>query len=95
MKQEKMKEANRHFTICLRHFDSRDCQRFKTDASDFVANFPTCALKIQPVLSEWRPFDTCSKSCGWGIKKRERMCIIGDCNPEELYEYEACQEKPC
>merc|ERR1712193_364226 len=83
------------FAICLKSFASRDCQRFKTEASDFVANLPTWAFKIQPALSEWGPFDTCSKSCDWGLKKRERTCITGDCDPEELYEYKSCQEKPC
>ena len=49
MKLEKIKEANRHFAICLKSFAARDCQRFKTKASDFVANLPTCALsQIQP-----------------------------------------------
>jgi hypothetical protein len=95
IKREKIKEGDRYFSICLKSFASRHCQRFKTEASDFVANLPTCAFKIQTVLSDWRPFDTCSKSCGWGLKKRERICITGDCNPEELYEYESCQEKPC
>merc|ERR1712149_115011 len=84
MKREKIKEGDRYFAICLKSFASRDCQRFKTEASDFVANLPTCAFKIQPVLSEWGPFDTCSKSCDWGLKKRERTCITGDCDPEEL-----------
>ena len=54
IKREKIKEGNRYFAICLKGFDSRDCQRFKTEASDFVANLPTCALetrKIQPGLS--------------------------------------------
>ena len=50
IKREKIKEGDRYFAICLKSFASRHCQRFKTEASDFVANLPTCAFKIQPGL---------------------------------------------
>jgi len=50
IKREKIKEGDRYFAICLKSFASRHCQRFKTEASDFVTNLPTCAVKIQPGL---------------------------------------------
>merc|ERR1711868_31492 len=50
IKREKLKEADRYFAICLMSFASRDCERFKTEASEFIANLPTCFLKKQSGL---------------------------------------------
>jgi hypothetical protein len=95
LKQEKLDQAERLTAICMQTFMSRDCGVFERKASDFIANLPTCALKMQPVLSEWNEFSSCSQSCGWAYKIRERTCIIGDCNPDDLVEFQRCDYKPC
>ncbi|CAF4350371.1 unnamed protein product [Adineta steineri] len=41
-------------------------------------------------------WDTCSKSCGGGIQKRRRTCLINANNCSEcLEETRLCQESPC
>ncbi|CAF3565382.1 unnamed protein product [Adineta steineri] len=47
-------------------------------------------------LSAWSDWDTCSKSCGGGIQKRRRTCLINANNCSEcLEETRLCQESPC
>jgi len=97
IKREKQKEADRRFAICSKIFASRHCQRFKTKALDSIADLPTCAVKMQPVLSDRVDFHPCSKSCGLGYKIRKRTCIIGDCKGpvEDLFKFEPCNREPC
>jgi hypothetical protein len=41
-------------------------------------------------------WDTCSKSCGGGIQKRRRTCLInGEKCSECLEEIRLCNESPC
>ncbi|CAF1118434.1 unnamed protein product, partial [Adineta ricciae] len=47
-------------------------------------------------LSSWSDWETCSKSCGGGIQKRRRTCVLnGDKCSECLEETRSCNESPC
>ncbi|CAF2496701.1 unnamed protein product [Rotaria sp. Silwood2] len=47
-------------------------------------------------LSSWTDWDSCSKTCGGGIQKRRRTCLIKEDKCSEcLEETRVCNESPC
>ena len=63
-----------------------------------------CFISVEAKLGEWSAWESCSKTCGYGIRQRTRRCIgsnqFGEsyCNDEGLglsQQAERCFERSC
>ncbi|CBY38984.1 unnamed protein product, partial [Oikopleura dioica] len=59
-----------------------------------------CIFKGCPHPAEWYEWSECSKTCGGGLRFRERPCLNGDpgdvgCEKKELEERDSCKNQSC
>ena len=64
----------------------RSCKIQLCNINENMRQYVKCAL-VDGNWSEFGPWTPCSKSCGYGIKKRYRFCI----NPKPLFGGNGCQ----
>ena len=59
----------------------RKCPLRPCSSKDSVVSRPSRGLRhdMKGIWSEWTEWSTCSKSCGTGLKVRNRKCLEGAC----------------
>merc|ERR1712156_1329957 len=101
-KESKITEANEKIENCyeinkILFTKNIDCDALRPKILSPIDDLPDCyyGAKYETEYSNWGQFSSCSQTCDDGIKTRERNCLKGSCDVNEMVETVSCNEATC
>merc|ERR1712156_9056 len=100
-KESKITEANNRVEQCNEIKNvyklNVDCDAVRPKILSPIDDLPDCfyGANYETEYSNWGQFSSCSQTCDDGTKTRERYCMKGSCDVNQMIETVSCNEATC